>query len=172
MKHCTRSPCPQWLEEHWEEWGAEYARRRADNPQYRFAWKQWKGLKTNHRLLPLLKAMTQDHCAYCDCSMETGTDQTIDHFKPKARFPKEAYRWQNLYLCCRQCQEKDDDHFRENLLRPDEEGYSFERYFTYKYQDGKIAVNLSADEDVQRRAQLTIDYLKLNKSPRPMHARR
>jgi len=95
---------------------------------------------------------------------------TIDHFKSKTRYPEEAYHWLNLYLCCRQCQEK-DENYCEELLRPDEAGYRFERYFIYNYQTGEIGVNPSAVDEDQHRAQLTINYLKLNKHPRPMARR-
>lgn len=100
MTPCTRPPGPDWLVEHWEAWGREYAQRLAREPSYCFQWKQWEKQRVNHRLLPLLHDMTAGHCAYCDWfPMDTGTDPTIDHFKPKARFPHEVYRWENLYLC-------------------------------------------------------------------------
>lgn len=84
MTPCSRPTCPDWLAEHWVEWGEEFARRLAADKKYRFAWKQWQDQRVNLRLLPLLDAMTEGHCAYCDWfPMDTGTDPTIDHFKPK-----------------------------------------------------------------------------------------
>jgi uncharacterized protein (TIGR02646 family) len=164
----VRPSCPSWLEEHWQEWGREFSKKLEENPHYTFAWKQWQGQRVNHRLLPLLQEMTQNHCAYCDWfPADTGTDPTIDHFKPKARFPRDAYHWPNLYFCCRSCQEKDDKHFSEDLLRPDEEGYSFERYFIYNYRDGTIDPNPAANEEDRRRAVLTRDHLRLNSRGRP-----
>jgi uncharacterized protein (TIGR02646 family) len=168
MMPCERPPCPDWLAEHCEDWGAEYAVRLAQDPAYRFSWKRWPGARVNHRLLPLLSEMTKEHCAYCDWfPMDTGTDPTIDHFRPKARYPEEAYVWENLYLACRHCQEKDDDDFDESLLRPDEIDYRYERFFIYNHADGTLAPNPAASSADQRRARITIDLLKLNSRGRP-----
>lgn len=173
MNPCTRPASPQWLEEHWQEWGQEYATKLQQDRRYQFNWKQWKGERVNLRLLPLLNGMTEGHCAYCDCfPMDVGTDATIDHFKPKIQFPEEAYHWLNLYLCCRLCQQKDDAHFHEDLLRPDEDGYRFERYFIYSYRDGTIDANPAASDGDRRRALLTIRHLKLNGRALPTARRR
>lgn len=168
MMPCERPQCPKWLAAHCQAWGAEYAAKLAQQPNYRFAWKQWQGERVNRRLLPLLREMTEGHCAYCDWfPMDTGTDPTIDHFRPKAKYPLDAYVWQNLYLACRHCQEKDDDHFDEALLRPDEPGYRYERFFVFNYADGTLSPNSAASDEDQRRARLTIDLLKLNARGRP-----
>ncbi|MBT8419783.1 MAG: TIGR02646 family protein [Gammaproteobacteria bacterium] len=173
MTPCTRPPSPDWLEEHWETWGREFAKRRDEDSQHRFNWRTWQGKPLNIRLLPLLSEMTDSHCAYCDWfPMDTGTDPTIDHFHPKAHFPQLAYAWENLYLCCRQCQEKDDNRFTEELLRPDEPGYGFERFFIYKYANGEICPNPAATEKEQQRARLTIDIFKLNSRGRPQARKR
>lgn len=168
MTPCSRPPCPDWLAEHCEVWGADFASRRAADPTYRFVWKSYEGQPVNQRLLPLLSAMTEGHCAYCDWfPMDTGTHPTIDHFRPKARFPLETYTWENLYLCCRHCQQKHDDRFTDELLRPDEIDYRFERYFIYNFDDGTLSANPAANERDGMRAQLTIDLLKLNSRGRP-----
>lgn len=168
MMSCERPECPDWLAAHCEVWGAEYAARLAEDAKYRFAWKRWQGERVNRLLLPLLSEMTAGHCAYCDWfPMDTGTDPTIDHFRPKALFPKFAYVWENLYLSCRHCQEKDDEAFDDALIRPDEQGYRYERFFIYKHSDGTLSANPAATADDQWRARLTIDLLKLNSRGRP-----
>jgi uncharacterized protein (TIGR02646 family) len=155
------------------DWGAEFAQRLAANVNYCFAWKQWQGLRVNQRLLPLLSKMTDSHCAYCDWfPMDTGTDPTIDHFKPKARFPQEAYCWENLYLCCRHCQEKTDDLYTDQLLRPDEIDYRFESFFIYNYIDGTLSPNPDASVINRERARLTVEILKLNSRGRPAARKR
>lgn len=173
MMPCKRPPCPDWLAEHCEEWGAVCVARLSQDPGYRFAWKQWQGQRVNQRLLPLLREMTEEHCAYCDWfPMDTGTDPTIVHFRPKAWFPSEVYVWENLYLACRHCQEKDDAGFDESLLRPDAIGYQYERFFIYNHADGTLAPNPAAAPDDQRRARVTIDLLRLNSRGRPAARRR
>lgn len=168
MMPCVRPPAPEFLEHNWRQWGEDYAKRLEENPGYRFAWKKFEGVRVNHRLLPVLSDMTNDHCAYCDWfPMDVGTDPTIDHFKPKSLFPREAYHWGNLYLSCRACQEKDDRNFDERVLRPDEPGYSFERYFIYNFSNGEVEANPAASAEDQERAGVTIKLLKLNSRGRP-----
>ena len=173
MTPCRRPAGPEWLAEHWVEWGAEFAERRAADTAYCFQWKQWQGQRVNQRLLPLLSEMTEGHCAYCDWfPMDTGTDPTIDHFKPKSRFPLVAYCWENLYLCCRLCQEKADALFTEQLLRPDEADYGFERFFIYNHSDGTLSPSPGASATNQERARLTVEILKLNSRGRPAARKR
>lgn len=172
MMPCQRPACPDWLAAHCEQWGAEYAAKLADNPRHRFAWKSWQGERVNLRLLPPLSDMTEGHCAYCDWfPMDTGTVPTIDHFRPKARFPELAYVWSNLYLACTQCQEK-GNAFDAALIRPDELGYRFEHFFVYNYVDGTLGVNPAAAESDQRRVRITIDIFRLNARGRPVARQR
>lgn len=173
MRASKRPDCPDWLNENWEAWGREYACRLAENSQYRFQWKQFEGERVNRRLMPLLQQMTDEHCAYCDWyPTDVGTDRTIDHFRPKAQFPVEAYHWPNLYLCCRTCQEKDDHSFSDDLLRPDEAEFSFDRFFIYNYRNGELQSNPEASNDDQCRADLTITHFKLNEGGRPAARKR
>jgi hypothetical protein len=54
--------------------------------------------KVNQKLLPLLKNQTQDHCSFCDAfPVDPPSIPTIEHFRPKTAFPKEAFKWENLY---------------------------------------------------------------------------
>lgn len=39
------------------------------------------------------------HCMYCENSEATD----IDHFRPKARYPRLAFRWENHLLACSTC---------------------------------------------------------------------
>ena len=39
------------------------------------------------------------HCMYCETSEAT----PIDHFRPKVRYPRLAFRWENLLLACSTC---------------------------------------------------------------------
>jgi uncharacterized protein (TIGR02646 family) len=172
MTPAKRPSCPSFLEENWRQWGEEYAAKRQDNPAYRFSWKLWQRVPVNQHLLGPLTKMTDGHCAYCDWfPTDCGTDRTIDHFKPKTEFPKEAYHWPNLYLACRQCQKKIVHSLSEEqinmLLRPDAPEYSFERFFIYKYLTGKIDPNPAAPGADRLRAEMTIDAFRLNTEGRP-----
>jgi uncharacterized protein (TIGR02646 family) len=177
MTPVRRPECPSFLKEHWREWGEEYAARRAENPAYIFRWKSWQGKAVNELLLGPLTRMTDEHCAYCDWfPTDCGTDRTIDHFKPKTDYPKEAYHWPNLYLACRQCQKKIVHSLTEAqlelLLRPDDPDYAFDRFFIYKHLTGEIEPNPAADSEEHRRAKMTIEAFRLNADGRPAARKR
>ena len=119
-------------------------------------------MPVNQKLLPLLKAQTQDHCSFCDnYPVSPPSIDTIEHFRPKAHFPRDAYRGSNLYFCCMWCQQKSDD-FDEAALQPDAPNYDFDRYFRWDYTLGTIEVNEQASPEDQRRANVTIKLYKLN----------
>lgn len=49
-------------------------------------------------------------CSYCEKSCEPPTrsgnsrdEETIDHFRPRSKFPALSLDWQNLVYCCKQC---------------------------------------------------------------------
>jgi uncharacterized protein (TIGR02646 family) len=115
-------------------------------------------------LLPLLIEQTQLHCSYCDYSPPRIGDDTIDHFKAKGiiLFYHLVYQWENLYFCCNACQRAKMEQFDELLLRPDEVGYSFERYFILDTQTFDIQPNLAASNNDQKRAATTIEIFKFN----------
>lgn len=162
MKKFERGPAPGFLVDNCEAWGLDYEQRRTAEPGARFFWRQFEGQPVNQRLLPLLKVQTQDHCAFCDnFPVSPPSIETIEHFRPKSVFPREAYRWENLYFCCQHCQQKGDD-YDEDLLRPDAIDYEFDRYFRWDFTSGEIKINDQASSADQRRAEVTIRLYKLN----------
>lgn len=162
MRKFKRGPAPALLLGKWESWGAQWEQRRAAIPGAGFHWHEVEGEPVNHKLLPALKAQVQDHCSFCDnypiCPPSL---DTVEHFRPKTLFPREAYRWENLYYCCCHCQGKGDD-FDEALLRPDAEDYSFDRFFRWDYTNGTLEVNERASAEDQNRARVTRSLYRLN----------
>lgn len=162
MRKFQRLPEPDFLAAKWEKWGIEWEQRRQANPKAQFHWHQIDSQPVNHKLLPLLKAQTQDHCSFCDFfPVSPPSIDTIEHFRPKAHYPREAYRWFNLYFCCMYCQQKRDG-FEESALQPDAEDFEFERYFRWDHTLGKIEVNDRASAEDQSRAEATIKLYRLN----------
>lgn len=162
MRRFVRSAEPAFLAARWEEWGLEWEHRRQTNAGAQFHWHQVEGESVNHKLLPLLKAQTQDHCSFCDnFPVSPPSIDTIEHFRPKARYPREAYCWANLYFCCMYCQQK-SDAFDDAALRPDAADYQFDRYFRWDYTLGTIEVNDQASTEDQKRARATIQLYRLN----------
>jgi uncharacterized protein (TIGR02646 family) len=162
MRKFIRLEEPDFLAANWENWGQDWERRHAENPKAAFHWHQLDNVPVNQKLLPLLKAQTQDHCSFCDnYPVSPPSIDTIEHFRPKAHYPRDAYRWGNLYFCCMWCQQKSDD-FDEAALQPDAIDYEFDRYFRWDFTLGTIEVNEQATPGDQHRATVTIKLYKLN----------
>jgi uncharacterized protein (TIGR02646 family) len=160
MRKFRRDAAPGYLAEHWEAWGDKWANDRASGTA--FYWHVVDGERLNRKLLPILKALTQGHCAFCDqFPVSPPSVDTIEHFRPKSKFPNEAFRWENLYFCCSYCQAKGDE-FDELVLQPDDINYEFERYFMWDFTLGTLEANQSASPTDQERAKATIRVYRLN----------
>jgi hypothetical protein len=146
MMKITRPQTPKVLAENWEKWGKTYETGNLD-----FSW-QIDKINVRNEILELLREMTTDHCSYCDgFPMESMLGDTVDHFKPKSIYPKEAYKWENLFLCCNICQKR-INQYQDALLKPDE----------IEYEPNKLAGSAN-----QERAKYTIKIFKLNEYNRP-----
>jgi uncharacterized protein (TIGR02646 family) len=162
MRKFNRLPAPAFLLDRWEQWGIQWEAQRAQKPSAKFTWRQVDGEAVNTKLLPTLKTQTQDHCSFCDnYPVSPPSYDTIEHFRPKAKFPRVAYKWENLYYCCDFCQSKGGD-FDEALLCPDSVDYAFDNYFRWDFTLGTLEVNETASAENQQRARVTIDTYHLN----------
>ena len=54
-------------------------------------------------------------CAYACCEISPSSSAEIDHFRPKSRYPQEAYEWENLRLCSSNINKRKRD---QNVLDP------------------------------------------------------
>lgn len=66
--------------------------------------REWKAARQTRTVSAILATLQQmmgprERCMYCVDSH--GSD--IEHFRPKARFPRQAFEWPNLLLCCTEC---------------------------------------------------------------------
>ena len=157
----TRPHAPLVLAENWEKWGETY-----ENSDSDFSWHIDK-INVREEILELLREITVDHCSYCDgFPMESMLGDTIDHFKPKSIYPKEAYKWENLFLCCNICQKR-INQYQDILLKPDEIEYEFGIYFFYNTDTGELEPNKMTNSFNQARAKYTIKIFKLNEYNRP-----
>jgi uncharacterized protein (TIGR02646 family) len=176
MKPLQRPPEPEILSQFGANWTTRYVRRRSLNHSATFHWPALpKTVRThrkeqlNHRLLPILSAMSDHCCAFCDIRPVQGI--SIEHHKPKSRYPEAAYAWDNLFLCCPDCQKRKLERYHVALLRPDVAGYKFETYFIWEFESGRIRSNPLASQEQQRAAKLTICLYDLN-HPRHRNHRR
>jgi uncharacterized protein (TIGR02646 family) len=164
MQRFERRPEPEFLAQNAARWNNQWANLKTRNPGALFQWYKHNGQPVNQLLLPDLSAQTQQHCSYCDAFPPRLNDETIDHFQPKSDpfFYNNAYSWINLYLSCGHCQNAKMEQYSADLLRPDVEGFSFERYFFYNFTSHEIEANLDASAEEQRRAIVTRDTFQFN----------
>lgn len=137
MRRFQREAAPDILRARSSEWNQRWLERQTASPKAQFQWPKIDKTPLNHLLIGTdtdpgpLKRQTDAHCSYCDqFPVSPPGTETIDHFKPKSRFPGEAYSWENLYFACNCCQLRGDT-WDEKLLRPDAEDFVFSRYFIW-----------------------------------------
>lgn len=173
MRYFTRPAAPDFLLRNAARWNQQWADLKSRNSGASFQWYKFEGQPVNQKISPLLAALAQEHCAYCDAFPNKSDDDTIDHFKPKsdARFLLLAYEWTNLYSACGHCQKEKWEQFSELLLRPDADDYTFGRYFVYNYSNHEIDINPNTTSDEQERARMTICIFNFN-HPGQVTARR
>jgi uncharacterized protein (TIGR02646 family) len=167
MEKINRTKAPQWLAEKYKTWGRDWKSKYEDSGKSSdFRWRQ-HNKKSRNDLVDKLCVMTQYHCSFCDgYPMGSLIKETIEHFRPKTKYPLLAYYWQNLFICCCICQQK-GDAFDKALLKPDVASYEFDHYFDIEWDSGKIIPNIDSSAPNQQRAQVTIALYKLNDNSKP-----
>jgi len=127
-------------------------------------WKSARQTQAVAAVVATLRRMTgeRERCMYCLDSH--GSD--IEHFRPKADYPKRMFRWRNLLLCCSECGRFKGNKFplqgkRPLLIDPSKEEPW--RYLDFDPDTG----NLSARFDLQAKAycpkgEKTVEVLQLN----------
>lgn len=163
MRKMYRVKSPFYLKRNWKQWGIEWrdkikGLKRLPN----FDWK----IDRADLIDKYLAKSTSDHCAFCDKDeIIADSGATVEHFKPKSIYPTLAYNYNNLYNCCNQCQKK-KDKFSNDLLRPDDVTYKFNRYFEVNAFTGEIVVKRTANAADKFKAKETIKLYKLNNKGR------
>jgi len=172
MRKFIRTPEHEWLNDEYEikckKWGDNWEQKRKQKKS--FSWNN-DGENFREMILPLLRKMTKNHCSFCDAfPMQSGMQDTVEHFVPKngkQAKPKIAYKWDNLYLACRNCQAK-GSKFDELLLKPDAVDYEFKKYFDINPVSGDVIPNIkNINTSNYERAEITIKLYKFNKNGKP-----
>ena len=119
-----------------------------------------------------LGRQTNNVCWYCerqcDIRAESGSrSPTIDHFRPRSRFPQLTYEWSNWVFSCRACNvdnKKDRwpdteyvDPCAANVVEHPE------HYFDYDAGTGQIVPKSGLSGNARRKASYTIRDLGLNR---------
>lgn len=144
MLKVNRPAEPDCLRDNAPTWNANFIAKRQADPKAKFNWPDRDCCQQTRKTLV---GMTRKHCAFCDGPF-VESRKTIEHFKPKSRFPELAFTWGNLFPCCDKCQSSKLEKFDERLLKPDEDAYEFNRYFLVDYKTGEIQVSpLAGDQE-------------------------
>ena len=129
------------------------------------AWKTARQTKALKSVLLVLRQMTgpRERCMYCVDSH--GCD--IEHFRPKARFPKRAFQWSNLLLCCTECGRLKGDQFPTANGRPlliDPSAEDPWRYLDFDPDTGGITARFDIDAgDWSPKGVKTVEVLRLDR---------
>ncbi len=168
MRRFVRTSVPDWLDEKWEDWGKEWQNKYAKNKKSsEFTWRKYKGFGHSD-LIKKLGKMTQNHCSFCDAyPLVSRLKPTIEHFEPKIVSPLIAYKWDNLYISCYNCNSSKGDYFSTELLKPDANDYDFAKYFVFDNFTGNIKPNPQANFTDIKRAETTIETYGFNKNGKP-----
>ena len=109
------------------------------------------------------------NCWYCErqCQAVGGWAPTVDHFKPRSRFPHLTYTWSNWIFSCRRCNEdnKKDKWASSGYVDPCAAELSEhpERYLDYDESTGEVIPREGISSSTRQKALDTIDDLGLFK---------
>ena len=109
-----------------------------------------------------MRKFSGQKCAYCEEKITASRSGQVEHFRPKTKFPTQAYVWKNYFLACNGCNgAKGNKWPHENGLdyvRPDEETFD-PKTFEF-HQNGKVkAVGGAAAERTIKDFALNRDWL-------------
>jgi uncharacterized protein (TIGR02646 family) len=121
--------------------------------------------KYNHAdIKATLKNETHSKCMYCESYISSVAPEHIEHYRPKAKYPKLTFDWNNLGLACPWCNIKKQDNFDENCAVINPYTDEPENHFIFL---GTMICHKPDD----KRAQLTELLLDLNR-PELMESRK
>lgn len=155
---------PTWLSQKWQKWGEQATKIRDKGKEVN--WYTYQKRPINQHLIPLLREISDNHCAFCDGYPMQQMVEHIEHFKPKSKYPELSHQWENLFIICEKCNITKSDDFDELLLKPDENDYSFSRYFTMN-PDGILEADITLNLFEKSRVDKTIELYGLNEHGRP-----
>ena len=163
------SPKPACLIDKADEWRDNFIKKIKKAPSY-WNWHQYNKEKVVDILTKGLSIISHFHCSYCGIFplKQSVGGRSIDHFKPKSKFPELAFEWENLFIACSDCQQiKGNNYPSLPPLKPDHPNYKFDYWFKINWVNNHIVPRASLTAEEQAIAQATLDWLGLNKGERP-----
>ena len=108
------------------------------------------------------------NCWYCErrCQAVGGWALTVDHFRPRSRFPESTYAWSNWIFSCKRCNSdyKRDKWPESGYVDPCATDFAErpEHYFDYDLDSGRIIAQSGLSDTANRKAWDTINDLGLS----------
>lgn len=129
-------------------------------------WPVYRKRPMNQHLLPFLNLQADNRCSYCGSwpMKDSMTRETIDHFRPKSKFPDQALAWENLLLACDDCQEAKGEKWNEHFLDPSAEEYRFNDWFQWDLFSAHLQPRHPEGTTSWERAQSMICACEINRS--------
>ena len=171
MRWVDRGPEPAgvagYARQFTQGWIDHYVQRLGQIPTDSF----WREFRIN------LGNITNEICWYCErqCHDETEVGSlapTVDHFRPRSRFPELVYSWSNWIFSCRRCnQEKGNKWPSGGFVDPcaaEIEDWP-ENNFDYDLLTGDLIPRTGLPDNTRRKIWDTIDDLGLNKFDVKIH---
>ncbi|MCI0699881.1 MAG: TIGR02646 family protein [Planctomycetia bacterium] len=78
-----------------------------NDPEIERQWNNFRRRKAGQEVWNALTNAYHSKCVFC----ERVNAKTLDHFRPKERYPKKMFRWNNLLLCCSDCNRSKGNQF-------------------------------------------------------------
>jgi uncharacterized protein (TIGR02646 family) len=156
-------PSLKTLEDNWVTWGIE-----CQNGE-----RQWRSSGDLYLAIRKeLEGLTLEHCTFCDdYPIGANSTQTIEHFYPKTPYPLQTYQWENLFYCCTQCQAEANKKIFQVTLKPDDDTYSFNKYFYFDYDSGKLNILETLENEDFVKAENFLSRYGINNNPKRLKAR-
>ena len=132
------------------------------DPQITTTWKNFRETNTGKAVLAALQIVFRNKCAFCECV----NAKSIDHYRPKERYPKKMFRWANFLLCCSNCNLAKGNRFPFRNRKPVLLDPTNDEPLDFCVWDLKSGAMASVtDPSLSRRAIYTRDQLKLDVYP-------
>ena len=104
MHRVTRTKVPKSLQDHAKEWTDELEYQLAlHGCKYEAVPKVFKNRYRKEDVKQSLRDMYGGLCCFCEGVVYTVSYDTIEHYRPKARFPLLSFKWENLNYACTIC---------------------------------------------------------------------
>lgn len=107
MRLVNRGEEPATLRRNSRKWTKELLNAHKEGDQDTIEKAERKYRKTE--IQEALKDMYSDLCCYCESTVSANSFGHIEHRKPKRKFPKYVFNWDNLHWACEKCNNAKSD---------------------------------------------------------------